>query len=70
MVMVFSEYDMILVWEFTPNKSLEVSNKNVGQFRLNVQLTDINTKMRDPRFYRVAVRKLVCERTPGDNGLG
>ncbi len=27
MVMVFSEYDMILVWEFTPNKSLEVSDK-------------------------------------------
>lgn len=64
MVMVFPEYDMILVWEFAPNKSLEVSDKVTGSFRLNVQLTDINTKLRDPRYYRVAVRKLECVRTP------
>ncbi len=64
MVMVFPEYDMTLVWELTPSKSLEVSNKRTGQLKLNVQLTDINSKLRDGRYYRVAVRRLDCPRTP------
>lgn len=64
MVMVFPEYDMLLVWEFAVSKSLEVSDKTTGRFKLNAQLTDMGTKLRDARYYRVAVRKLVCERTP------
>ncbi len=63
MVMVFPEYDMTLLWELTPSKSIEVSNKRTGQLKLNVQLTDINSKLRDGRYYRVAVRRLECERT-------
>jgi hypothetical protein len=52
------------VWELTPSKSLEVSNKRTGQLRLNVQLTDINQKLRDGRYYRVAVRRLQGDRSP------
>lgn len=54
--MVFPEYDMILVWELMPSKSLEVVNKRTGQVKLVVQLTDINQKLRDGRYHRVAVR--------------
>lgn len=61
MIMVFPEYDMILVWELMPSKSLEVSSKRTGQVKLVVQLTDINQKLRDGRYHRVAVRKVFEE---------
>jgi hypothetical protein len=55
---------MILVWELTPSKSMEVANKRTGQVKLVVQLTDIHQKLRDGRYHRVAVRRLDCDRTP------
>ena len=61
--MRFAEYDMNLVWELTPSKSLDVSDKRTGMMKLNVQLTDIRSKLRDGKYFRVAVRKLDCERT-------
>merc|ERR1712065_58325 len=55
MVIVFEEYDMTLVWELQPSKSLEI--KSDGKLNLNVQLTDINSKIRDGKYFRIAVRK-------------